>query len=695
MKTKLKICLQQLIRWQPFSETEKLVDQLIDRCFQAITIDKKVAVLRYQDDTLINSNNYFITNSFLKEKLTSCHQVVFGLVTLGENATTLLNQYQNDPYAAYILHEMMCYLLEEELHHIYQQLISSLAPRDGLFMLCPGEKDVPLAIQDEIFAVLKPQDITIDNETKLMVPLKTISFIIGIASDIPIESFDDRCNRCGYIKCSKKKIPVTIDNHTYDAYINENLLDLMRRQQIQISSQCGKKGTCKQCVVEIEHNGRFQDVLACQTHIHYPLIIKTKKITQMSQILTTFHKPNDVTPDADSSGLGIAIDLGTTTIVISLYDKQTAKPLRTISEVNMQQVYGVDIMHRISYTMEEDQGLFHLKTVVWQQIQRMLTSLPMEHVNEIIIVGNPTMISIIAGKSIKPLGVYPFTSDVNEMITLSGEIFGLKQSIAIVLPFAASAFIGSDVLSGIIASQLRAHQKNHILIDLGTNGEIVLSTNNKLYATSTAAGPAFEGGNISCGVAAINGAVYHYRFDGIKMVYKTIGHEPPIGFCGSGVIDVMASLLQNKVINESGHIVNQQNTIEIALEDSMFIIKQKDIREFQLAKSAIVTGIKLLLNEAAIDSTRIDAVFIAGGFGSQIELQSLIEVGLIPKIWESKTSFVGNSALYGASLYLLNKNIRKDYETLKNKVTTIQSFASPKFNDWFVENLSLEKKGKL
>jgi uncharacterized 2Fe-2S/4Fe-4S cluster protein (DUF4445 family) len=248
--------------------------------------------------------------------------------------------------------------------------------------------------------------------------------------------------------------------------------------------------------------------------------------------------------------------------------------------------------------------------------------------------------------------------------------------------------VGGDISAGLVAADLENKKGNFLFIDLGTNGEIVLKKGKKIVATSTAAGPAFEGMNISCGKLALPGAIFKAEYTD-KLKTFTIENKPASGICGTGLIDLIAVFLEKGEISSKGTIQNK--TKRIAVTSSIYIT-QKDVREMQLAVAAIKTGIKMILQENQVTLEEIDGIFIAGAFGNYLNIKNSKKIGLLPKIDEEKIIFIGNSSLAGARALLLSSQARKKIESLVKKIQFISLATEPSFQKYFINALEFKER---
>lgn len=397
---------------------------------------------------------------------------------------------------------------------------------------------------------------------------------------------------------------------------------------------------------------------------------------------------------------GVAIDVGTTTVVLCLVNLETGIVVDNFSVLNNQKQYGADVISRIMYASESTDHLMKLSKSIQSDIMKGLLRLCDENniihaqISDVVVSGNTTMLHLLMGLHCKSIGEAPFTSlttarqifDFNEVF--SDHQFNTKITM---LPGIAS-YVGSDLVMGILHSRLYEEQEISILIDIGTNGEMVIGNKDKLFCLATAAGPAFEGANISCGIGSIQGAINSVKIKDKKVDYGTIGNLEPIGICGSGVVDIVMGLIENEFIDESGRLNDDlfDSGFFVAKSKNQFsiVFNQKDIREVQLAKSAIRSGIEVLIERFGCTIDDVKNVYLAGGFGNKMDIASAVGIGMIPKVLEDRVVSIGNSALGGALDYMLNKDKEKSVYDIIQLCQYIELSADQGFNALFVENLT-------
>jgi uncharacterized 2Fe-2S/4Fe-4S cluster protein (DUF4445 family) len=383
--------------------------------------------------------------------------------------------------------------------------------------------------------------------------------------------------------------------------------------------------------------------------------------------------------NTENLNYGIAIDIGTTTIAAYLLKMDSGEVIDTISGLNDQKVFGADVISRIEFSMQGSDKLGLLQEKIVNQIASLSISLSernvisKENIYSIILAGNTTMLHLFFGVDPAGIAAAPFIPGFLDTMSMpSSELKDFPlECIFYSLP-SISGYVGADIVSGILATEMYKMNELSLLIDIGTNGEIVLGNKDKLYCCSTAAGPAFEGAHISCGLGGITGALDSAIIEDGHINYTTIGNKKAVGICGSGIIDLVAVLINSGLMALTGRIFDEDEVkdttssllkrVQVDKNVSAFIVAeasvtgtgedivftQLDIREVQLAKAAIAAGIATLINKAGIDLNEIAHVFIAGGFGSYISIKSAADIGLIPAALLDKTESVGNTAGLGA-----------------------------------------------
>ena len=408
-----------------------------------------------------------------------------------------------------------------------------------------------------------------------------------------------------------------------------------------------------------------------------------------------------------------AFDIGTTTVAGYLLDGRTGEQLSTASALNTQTEYGADVIMRANYSLEH--GAEELSTCIRELLRKLIGTLckeaekDPEDIYQVSVVGNTCMHHLFLGIVPDSLVHAPYNPAISQGLFFPAERFDLDihpGGQLIVLPVIAG-FVGADTVACLLAVNLEEEKKMTLMIDIGTNGEIVLGNKNRRIACSTAAGPAFEGAKIACGMRGAEGAIEHVQLVEGRLEYKVIGGGRPTGICGSGLIDLIACLLDAGVIDESGKLVENPQVVQIdentkaayllaAPEESgngkIVYLSQKDIREVQLAKGAIAAGIALLAKQMGITLEEIEQVYIAGAFGNYMDPKGACRIGMLPGILEDRIIPVGNAAGEGAKLALLNKEELARAERLARHMEFLELAALPEFQDQFVDELEFPER---
>jgi uncharacterized 2Fe-2S/4Fe-4S cluster protein (DUF4445 family) len=472
-----------------------------------------------------------------------------------------------------------------------------------------------------------------------------------------------------------------------------SLLDILRSRSINIYAPCGGKGKCGKCTVFIEGEG---EVISCKyfpdknIEVILPGEDEANILVHQTEFLEDFPCIPENSGYLSSQSYGVAIDIGTTTLAFYFLSMFTGQIEKISSVLNPQRQYGADVITRINYCQENENGLLTLQNLVIDIINKEIDSflkkrdLAPGNLEKVVIAGNTTMLHIILGEDPLSLALAPFKPKFTGKQVRKGNLTGLiinHDAVVITLPCLA-AFVGADIIAGLAA--LKQIYRNYLFLDIGTNGEMALVREGMIFACATAAGPAFEGANISCGMAAVYGAVSGF-IDPEN--YKVIGNCKPVGICGSGIVDIVAYLLQNDMIDETGllkekFVVGSEKRIEMT---------QQDIREIQLAKSAIYSGISVLMNLSETTFSDIDALFLAGGFGNYININSAIAIGLLPYELKDRIFPVGNSAGIGALQFLKSNEFEERINSILRNSRYIELSNLDEFSTEFAINMNFVK----
>jgi uncharacterized 2Fe-2S/4Fe-4S cluster protein (DUF4445 family) len=489
-------------------------------------------------------------------------------------------------------------------------------------------------------------------------------------------------------------------NHSAEVRHGENLLDVIHAQGVYIEAPCGGMGRCGKCKALVDGT----PCLACKT-----LVTKDMQVTvpdadaaEGYEILADSGIPG-TTGAAGAEGTGetgyaVAIDIGTTTVISKLIDLSRPAEAGVCARINAQRPYGADVITRINRSMDDAS---ELSALIRAQLCEMTESLlaqsgvPADEIRRVVVAGNTTMSYLLLGLPCRSLGLSPFQPayPIEDAYSYRDVFASDRLSCPVyVLPY-ISSFVGGDLASGLLALEGR---DNFMLIDMGTNGELVYRYKGKLLCTSTAAGPAFEGGNISCGMGGTEGAISKVSWKDGGFAVTTIGGKQPVGVCGSGILDLMACLAREGIIEASGRFSKECGLIEdasIAIARNTdtcqeIRLTQKDVREFQLAKSAVRTGLEILVHEA--DGTMPEQVYLAGGFGQHLSPESAFATGLLPESLAGRVHPVGNSSLAGAVIACIDTDVLASARRDIGEGRELNLAKHPLFNDQFLEHMVFE-----
>jgi len=403
----------------------------------------------------------------------------------------------------------------------------------------------------------------------------------------------------------------------------------------------------------------------------------------------------DIEPDeAAPEMFGLAVDLGTTTLVAELVDLRTGKVVDRATAVNAQNSYGADVVSRITFAFENPDNLRRLRAAAVQLINDLVgtmcrrSGVPRHRIYEAVVAGNAAMNHILCGVAVDSLALAPFHAVFSALPPLAASELGfaLHPQARVYISPNIKSFVGGDITAGLVASEFAAEPGHALYIDLGTNGEIVLKKNSEFVATSTAAGPAFEGLNISCGMLAVPGAIYRAEWDhGFKC--RTVDDLPPQGVCGTGLIDILAGAVAKGLLGRDGRILGPEKRIRLT---DRLALTQQDVRDIQLAVAAIRSGVRLMLREFRLTVAGLDRVVVAGAFGSSLDVANAAALGLLPDVPAGKIAFIGNASLAGARLLLVSRPARAVAEALAAKISHVSLATRPDFQDEFVKALGFE-----
>jgi uncharacterized 2Fe-2S/4Fe-4S cluster protein (DUF4445 family) len=535
-----------------------------------------------------------------------------------------------------------------------------------------------------------------------------------------------------------------------------SVLDAARRAGISIESPCNREGTCGKCRVIVHRDDRAAIrseqgahfltaadeaagfMLGCQAYIYGDVRVEVPGTANSKLSITTDGKCRNVClkpwiekefdlsrnltyviaggqlleteiGDTTANRYGAAIDLGTTTLVVSLIDLNTGCEIGTASALNPQALHAQDILSRIKIASTDD-GLRLLQGELVREFDRMIDELSTsagidrKNVYEVILSGNTTMLTIAAGVSPSSIGKFPWHVELetDRPVPAGGLGLHIAEKGTVWFPPVASAYVGADIISGVVAADLLRLKGLTLFVDVGTNGEMVLARDGRLTATSTAAGPAFEGMNISAGMRAASGAIERVVLGNGEVDLQVISGAAPVGLCGSGLIDAVAELAREGIADKNGRLAKPgsgvfekwRHRLDVVDGRTRFrlaenvSLTQQDIRQVQLAKAAIRAGIDMMLISCALDPDDVDRVFIAGSFGMHLQVSSLVTLGLLPERFAGRVEFHGNTSSSGAMAFLLDRELRDEAVSIVDDMVVLELSREPGFEQIFLKALA-------
>lgn len=528
-----------------------------------------------------------------------------------------------------------------------------------------------------------------------------------------------------------KTFEVTFLPQKVTCQVEEGKTILQAEQDVGLEpdAPCGGAGKCGKCRVNIVEGKKTGVVLACQTKVEYDMKVDTMPMEKIEKILAG-GMSRDVDLDPGVKAVDgkpfylMAFDIGTTTVVGYLMDGANGKVVSTKSRMNPQHQYGADVISRANYVLETEDGSKVMKKAIVDCLNQLIAlavkdvGATIEDVRQVSIVGNTCMHHLFLGISPKSLVLAPYVPAVKEgMIRKPSEV-GIRiagDGRVVILPNIAG-FVGADTVGCLLAVAMDQLDDMSLMIDIGTNGEMVLGNKSRMMTTSTAAGPAFEGAKIECGMRGSKGAVSHLIEKGDHIEFEVVDQAKPIGICGSGLIDILAFLIRHGFIDQMGGFVDEDELEdELAKKEawrltrinkqpafllfqaeesgngSPVYLSQKDVREVQLAKGAIAAGIQILSEKLGIQISDIKQVFLAGAFGNYMDSESACTIGLIPYELHDRIKAVGNAAGEGSKLACLNQGQYAYACKLAEEAEFIELANEAEFQDVFVDQLQFDQ----
>lgn len=482
---------------------------------------------------------------------------------------------------------------------------------------------------------------------------------------------------------------------------DETIASGLFRMGISVPAACGGKGTCGKCRVLIDNDWQHSCGLrperdVCVTAFSWEENSDKMQLVGHARVKTdeqtaVREAPNNVKgqmmgkQETGDSAI-MVVDLGTTTLAASLIEGNTGNVMGTLGQANHQSVFGGDVLSRMQAS-ERGEGE-NLQKIIRQDIRQLrdglLSICPGCVLTAIYLAGNTTMQHLFMGDSCAALGKAPF-------IPVSVERReSVLDGIPVILLPGIGAFVGADITAGMLACGMDQHAGITMLIDVGTNGEMVLAANDRYYVTSAPAGPAFEGANLSCGMPSLPGAVCKVRIAGNRAIYRCIKEQEAVGICGTGALELVAELLDHGLADRNGHLKTPYDTQGYPLlagRGKKLCFTQQDMRQIQMAKAAIRSGIEILLKKAGISPKEVDKVFLAGGFGYYMDVTKAVRIGMLPPEFAAKTRAVGNTSLQGCMDYCMKKDASKRMQRMIEASCEINLAVEPEFEEIYVSHM--------
>lgn len=680
-----------------------------------LTYKDQLKALIERVDGVMKPKGYVVLDSDNEKTKVQC------LVSIGKEVEIMTSQLFADYeyLEGMMLNALADTVLFEATNHLFE-IINKVVKDEGQYLSSrfePGNSDVPMSIQKTLFDQIVPEfdlDMII-TEGFMLSPAKSLVYYYEVTEEDCTFGVDHDCSLCES-NCPHRKYIINIykdDTHEIiQGKKGENLLEVLRRNDVYVNAPCNGMHTCGKCKVTAKDHGYEHSesekkhltdiddakdtILACYHEIDRDLNIYINSDASHQEIETGYeafevkaakYEAKDYVKE--NYPIGIGVDIGTTTLAVSLVNLITQEVIDVKKKINPQKAYGADVISRIMYVGEhKDQKLCNLiRDVILAMTTELIneSSYDWKHIEEMVISGNTTMIYLLLDMDPEALAVAPFTTvDMGMKICDSTELFGDVDAFKVtILPW-MSAYVGGDIVSGLFATHMLDKTENIVFVDIGTNGEMVLKTKDRMICAATAAGPAFEGANITCGMGALSGAICEIKADGDGYDVKTLGDDEPVGICGSALIDAVALMLKQ------GHVDAMGFMAEPVMLFGDIGIYPADIRQVQLAKAAIYAGVEVLLDVAGLTLDDVDAFYIAGGFGSHLDIENSARIGLIPAEIVDKAKVVGNSSLAGSVRYLLEKEGTKEIEAITEHCEYEELSMNMKFNMMYVEAMLFE-----
>lgn len=573
-------------------------------------------------------------------------------------------------------------------------------------------QDIPMSIQKKAFDVTGAGKEGIGiKESYMYDPVKTVCQVYLLDDNVKRYHPEHDCSKCNNLTCKRRNLPsvqVTVQigdkERSIRARKSDSLLKTLQEHDIFLPALCAGKGSCGKCRVRflegaVEPSGEdlkcFTEKglaegwrLACRA---YPvrdcrILLEQKEDDFFALADEQAKGPKEQDPEGE---YGIAADIGTTTIAMQLVELSEGKIADVYTAINRQRAYGADVISRIEAS-NAGKGE-ELRKSILADLDKGIRALTKDCTRppvKMVIGANTTMVHLLMGYSCETLGVYPFTPvNIETIHTDYRALFGAgEMEMPIVIYPGISTYVGGDIAAGLYALDFGKREKPSLLVDLGTNGEMAIGGKERILAASTAAGPAFEGGNIRCGTGSIPGAICSVAIEGEEVKLETINGEAPVGICGTGVVDTVYELKKEEWMDETGRLDELWFEEGFPLDEERNIrFCQKDIRELQLAKSAVRAGLETLILQYGISYEEIEKIYVAGGFGHQLDMKKAVDIGLFPAECADKIEAVGNTSLRGAVKYLLHPEAGEEIGRIIENTREVSLSDSREFQEFYMD----------
>lgn len=526
---------------------------------------------------------------------------------------------------------------------------------------------------------------------------------------------------------------VSVDGLATPAAIGASLFECAELLDVRVPTSCVKQGRCRECLVEVEAGmDRLTPRSPEETALAEPFRLACRaRLARDGEVRAHTLRRGALKIEQDAEGLeglpaidpavvrdgsrvlyagepiatwegpllGLAVDVGTTTVAIRLLDLETGRALARHAFENPQRFGGSDVMARIRYDGDHPGRL--LQRTLLGYLTHAIEALPCDPrgIFEIVVVGNPTMRDLLFGLDVQPIGQKPYRSTTEaarragDATTTSLTLLARRLRLPAhpearvhALPLIAS-HVGADAAAALLATGLGSQRSGvRALMDIGTNTEVVVGNASRLLAASCPAGPAFEGGGLGCGMPALDGAIERVRLgDDGRFAVEVIGEGPPLGLCGSGIVDLLAALLRSGRMNAQGRFDDEAGGRVVVDAAAGVALSEADVSELAQAKGANATGLRILLERYGVADRELEVLYLAGGFARHLDARAAREIGLIPDLPGERIVQVGNAALEGACIALLSVSRRRALEDLVARVEHVELETDPRFFDHFVE----------